>query len=768
METIVGSPITRVDALEKVRGAAVYGADVKLPEILHGAVLRSPHAHARIVSIDASAAKAMPGVRAVVTGEDLPGVLTGEAIRDMPFIAQGKVRFAGEPVAAVAAEDEATARKAIRLIKVAYEELTPVVDAVKAREADAPVIHDEMMSYVRIGVVKPVPNTNVVTVNEYRKGDIEKGFRESDYVLENKFRTQMVQHGAIEPHCATAQVDTNGKLTVWTPNDSPHRLRKDLSDSLGMLYPRIRVISTYVGGGFGGKGGVKAEAIAIALAMKTKPRPVKVVYDRVEVFTASLVKHATVVKIKTGVKRDGTLMARDVEILWDTGAYAEKGPVVCMQATAAAAGPYRVPHAHMIGYCVYTNRMIAGAYRGYGTPQLTWAYESQMDMIAQKLGLDPLEFRLKNVLKEGDINPVGNVMHSVGVEACLKQAAQAIGWEERKHVPRMTPEGRYRGFGIACSTKNTKTPSGSGAVIYFNQDGRITIAIASVEVGQGVRTILAQVVAEVLGVPVDTISFSDPDTDFTPFDASTTSSRTTFHMGNALKMAAENVKKQFVELGAAVFECGSADIQVRDGRVWPTDRPDEAMTYVEVLRHQFAAGVCLIGQGLYYPPSTRGKAFHGSPSVFWMYGAHAAEVEVDPETGRVAVMRLAAAIDVGRAINPTNCLQQIEGGVVHGIGTTLFEDMVMDEEGHLINPNLHDYKMPTAMDVPEVLPSLVEAYHNEGPYGAKGMGEVVTNSAMAAIGSAVEDAVGVRLTELPLTAEKVYAALRLKGMSDKG
>ena len=768
METIVGSPITRVDALEKVRGAAVYGADVKLPEMLHGAVLRSPHAHARIVSIDVSAAKAMPGVRAVVTGEDLPGVLTGEAIRDMPFIAQGKVRFAGEPVAAVAAEEAATARKAIRLIKVAYEELTPVVDAVKAREADAPVIHDEMMSYVRIGVVKPVPNTNVVTVNEYRKGDIEKGFRESDYVLENKFRTQMVQHGAIEPHCATAQVDTNGKLTVWTPNDSPHRLRKDLSDSLGMLYPRIRVISTYVGGGFGGKGGVKAEAIAIALAMKTKPRPVKVVYDRVEVFTASLVKHATVVKIKTGVKRDGTLMARDVEILWDTGAYAEKGPVVCMQATAAAAGPYRVPHAHMIGYCVYTNRMIAGAYRGYGTPQLTWAYESQMDMIAQKLGLDPLEFRLKNVLKEGDINPVGNVVHSVGVEACLKQAAQAIGWEERKHVPRMTPEGRYRGFGIACSTKNTKTPSGSGAVIYFNQDGRITIAIASVEVGQGVRTILAQVVAEVLGVPVDTISFSDPDTDFTPFDASTTSSRTTFHMGNALKMAAENVKKQFVELGAAVFECGSADIQVRDGRVWPTDRPDEAMTYVDVLRHQFAAGSCLIGQGFYYPLSTRGKAFHGSPSVFWMYGAHAAEVEVDPETGRVVVMRLAAAIDVGRAINPTNCLQQIEGGVVHGIGTTLFEDMVMDEEGHLINPNLHDYKMPTAMDVPEVLPSLVEAYHNEGPYGAKGMGEVVTNSAMAAIGSAVEDAVGVRLTELPLTAEKVYAALRLKGMSDKG
>ncbi|MBI4523517.1 MAG: xanthine dehydrogenase family protein molybdopterin-binding subunit [Deltaproteobacteria bacterium] len=765
METIVGSPIIRVDAVEKVRGAAVYGTDVKLPEMLHGAVLRSPHAHARIVSIDVSAAKAMPGVRAVVTGEDLAGVLTGEAIRDMPFLAERKVRFEGEPVAAVAAEDEATARKAIRLIKVDYEELTPVVDLVKARGADAPVIHDKMMDYPRIGIVNPVPNTNIVTVNEYRKGNVEEGFSESDYVFENEFRTQMVQHGAIEPHCATAQMDASGKLTVWTTNDSPHRLRKDLSDSLAMPQTRIRVISTYVGGGFGSKGGVKAEAIAIALALKARPRPVKVVYDRREVFLASLVKHATVVKIKTGVKRDGTLMARDVEIVWDTGAYAEKGPVVCMQATAAAAGPYRVPHVHLIGYCVYTNRMIAGAYRGYGTPQLTWAYESQMDMIAQKIGLDPLEFRLRNVLREGDINPVGNVVHSVGIEACLKQAAQAIGWEERKRVPRVTPEGRYRGFGLACSTKNTKTPSGSGAVIYFNQDGRITIATASVEVGQGTRTVLAQVVAEVLGVPVDTISFSEPDTDFTPFDASTTSSRTTFHMGNALKMAAENVKKQFVDLGAAVFECGPAEIEVRAGRVWPAGRPKEAMTYVEVLRHEFAAGACVIGQAFYYPPAARGKAFHGSPSLFWMYGAHAAEVEVDPETGRVEVTRLAASIDVGRAINPTNCLQQIEGGALHGIGTTLFEDMVIDERGHLLNPNLRDYKMPTAMDAPEVLPSVVEAYHNEGPYGAKGMGEVVTNSAMAAIGSAVEDAVGVRLAELPLTAEKVYTALQLKRMS---
>ncbi|MFH1028410.1 MAG: molybdopterin cofactor-binding domain-containing protein, partial [Pseudomonadota bacterium] len=336
MEKIVGKPITRVDVVDKVRGATVYGADVKLPGMLYGAVLRSPHAHARIGSIDVSGAEALPGVRAVTIGADLPGVLTGEAIRDMPFIARGRVRFVGEPVAAVAAEDEATARQALEQIKVVYEPLSSVVNTVKAMATDAPLIHPEMMTYTRIGILNPVSDSNIVTVNEYRKGDIEQGFQESDYVFENEFRTQMVQHGAIEPHCAVAQMDAGRKLTVWTPNDSPHRLRKDLLDSLGAACKHIRVISTFVGGGFGGKGGVKAEAIAIALALKTKPRPVQVVYSRTEVFLATLVKHATIIKIKTGVKRDGALVARQVEIVWDTGAYAEKGPVVCSQATAAA------------------------------------------------------------------------------------------------------------------------------------------------------------------------------------------------------------------------------------------------------------------------------------------------------------------------------------------------------------------------------------------------------------------------------------------------
>ncbi len=464
METVVGSPVTRVDALEKVRGAAVYGADVRLPGMLYGATLRSPYAHARILSVDTSEAERMPGVRAVAVGADYPGVLAGEGIKDMPFLAD-KVRYVGEPVAAVAADDEETAHKAAKLIKVVYEELTPVLTGLDALKPDAPIVHEHMMTYKRIGVLKPVPDTNVLTLVEYKKGDVEEGFAGSDYVFEDTYTSQTVQHAAIEPHTAVAQVDVTGRLIVWAPNDSPHRLRKDLSDAMEVPLTRMRCISTFIGGGFGSKGGLKAEPIAIALAYKTNHRPVKVVFSREEVFQATLVRHATVVTIKTGVKKDGTLVSREVKVVWDTGAYAEKGPIVCIQATAAAAGPYKISHVHLTGYCMYTNKVIAGAYRGYGTPQITWAYESQMDTIAKKLGLDPLEFRLKNVLHEGDLNPANNPVHSVGVEQCLRECAKAIGWEERKLSPKVTADGKYRGTGVACAMKNTKTPSGSAAVV---------------------------------------------------------------------------------------------------------------------------------------------------------------------------------------------------------------------------------------------------------------------------------------------------------------
>jgi carbon-monoxide dehydrogenase large subunit len=768
MESVVGKPVTRVDALDKVSGAAVFGPDVKLAGMLYAKVLRSSHAHARIVSINVEAARKLAGVRTVVVGADMPDVLGGEAVKDMPFLALGKVRYMGEPVAAVAAEDEDTAARAIELIEVVYDELPVAVDALVAIQKGASLIHEGLENYERIGVVKPVPNSNLITVNEYRKGDVEQGFRESDYVFEDDFRSHTVHHAPLEPHSAVAQVDVGGRVVVWVPNDSPHRLRKDLADALHMRMDRVRVISTYVGGGFGGKGGLKAEPIAVALALKTNHRPVKVVFTREEVFQATLVRHATVVHIKTGVKKDGTLTARDVKVIWDTGAYAEKGPTVCSQATAAAAGPYRIPHVRLAGYCVYTNKVMAGAYRGYGTPQIAWAHESQMDIIAKKLEIDPLELRLRNVLREGDINPVGNVAHSVGLEACLKQVAESIGWVGRERHPRVTESGRYQGFGIACGAKNTKTPSGSEAALYLHQDGSLNIVTASVEVGQGVRTILAQIACGVLGIPMDGVSFSQPDTDCTPFDASTTSSRTTFHMGNAIKLAAEDLKGQLAQLGASVFDCEVDQVVVEDGKAWIAGRPDGSLTYHELLQKQYGAGASIMGRGFYYPKSERGKAFHTSPSLFWMYGAHAVQVEVDSRTGHVDVKRLAAAADTGWPINPVNCLQQIEGGAVHGIGTTLLEELIVDDRGRMLNPNFHDYKLPTAMDAPEILPSLAEAPHKEGPFGAKGMGEIVTTSVPAAIGNAIEEAVGVRLRDLPITSEKLWRALKESGFDARG
>jgi carbon-monoxide dehydrogenase large subunit len=327
----------------------------------------------------------------------------------------------------------------------------------------------------------------------------------------------------------------------------------------------------------------------------------------------------------------------------------------------------------------------------------------------------------------------------------------------------MTEKGRYQGFGIACGAKNTKTPSGSEGALYLHQDGSLNIVTASVEVGQGVRTILAQIACGVLGIPMDGVSFSQPDTDSTPFDASTTSSRTTFHMGNAIKMAAEDLKRQLAELAATVFGCDVDQVVVDGGKAWVEGQPDGSLTYHGLLQKQYGAGASIMGRGFYYPKTERGKAFHTSPSLFWMYAAHAVQVEVDPRTGHVEVARLAASADTGRAINPVNCLQQIEGGAVHAVGTTLLEELIVDEHGRMLNPNFHDYKLPTAMDAPEILPSLVEAPHKEGPFGAKGMGEIVTTSVPPAIASAIEEAVGLRIKDLPITAEKLWRGLRESG-----
>ncbi len=756
-EVIVGQPANRLDALDKVTGAAQYAADLRLPGMLYGKALRSPDAHARILSIKTDKAAKLPGVVAVVTGQEFDW-LGGEAVKDMPFLARDRVRYAGEPVAAVAALDEQTAEEAVKLIEVEYEVLPAVLDPVQGAKKDAPIIHDHLEKYEHIGAVIPVPNSNIINLSEDKQGDVERGFAEADHVYEDTFSVHTVHHGQIEPHCCIAQWGADDRLTLWTPNDGPHRLRKDISDALHIPLTQVRVIVPYLGGGFGGKGGLKVEPVAIALARKVPRRPIKVLISREEVFTSTLVRHAAVFTIKTGVKKDGTLVAREVIGYWDTGAYAEKGPTVTKQAMASAAGPYRIPNIRLVGYCVYTNRIIAGAYRGYGTPQVTWAYESQMDMIARRLGLDPLEFRLKNALHEGDTMPTGQPAHSVGLEDCLRKVATELRWGEKR------PAGT--GVGIACTGKNTKTPSGSAASVAFNQDGTANVLTSTVEIGQGAKTILAQIAAEELGLPLDKVRVSFPDTDTTPYDASTTSSRSTFHMGNAVRAASIDARDQIVALAAMLFKCKPEDVKAERGKVDFVADPGHPVSFDKILKQAYSAGGTVLGRGFYYPTTEKNSGMWSAPSVFWMYGAQGVEVQVDKETGQVKVCKLVAAHDVGRAINPQTCAGQIEGGAVHGLSIALLEQVLTDN-GRIVNPNLHDYKMATTMDVPEVVTYIVEAPHKDGPFGAKGVGEPVLSPTAAAVANAIEDAIGVRIQSLPLTPERVYAEIEKKQAGSK-
>lgn len=748
----VGVPLPRIDGVERVDGSAVYGADLRMSHMLYGKTLRSPHAHARLVSIDTEKARRSPGVVAVATGADISG-LCGEAIQDMPFLAREKVRYVGEPVAAVAAITEELAEQALDLIEVEYDVLPAVFDPFEAARPDAPVIHEDLGSYSHAQVTKPVPGTNILSVAEFLAGDVRRGFEESDYVFEDVFHTHATQHAQIEPHFAIAMVSALGRITVWSPTNGPHRHRKELADALGIPLTQIRIIVPYTGGNFGGKSGPRAECIAIALARKTKGRPVRVVFTRDEVFMATRTRHAASFTVKTGVRRDGTLVAREVVGYWDTGAYADRGPSVVRQGTSGAAGPYRVPNVRLVGHCIYTNKHPAAGMRGYGSPQPTWAYDSQMDMIAHRLGMDPLQFRLMNALQEGDtIAATRQITHSVGVTECLTRAAAAIAYGSRS--------GPLRGKGIACTMKPTKSPSGSSAFVLLNDDGSVNVVSSANEQGQGVKTILAQFTAEELGVPPDRIGVSDCDTDATPYDASSTSSRSTFHLGNAVCAAARDLKAQIAKEAVRMLACDPEDIVVGDGGVMRMGHPETRLSYSDFMKRLYKAGGTLMGRGFFYPAMDVGGGagvFSGA-SAFWMYVACAAEVEVNRDTGRVKVVRLAAAPDVGKAVNPLTLAGQIEGGTIHGMSIALFEEIKV-QNGRTVNPTFTDYKIATALDCPDVLPIIVESPHRDGPFGAKGMGEPIVSPVAPAIANAIFDAVGVRLTDDRLTPERVFRAI---------
>jgi carbon-monoxide dehydrogenase large subunit len=763
---VVGQPVPRVDALEKVLGKAQYTVDLVLPHMLYGRFLRSPFARARILRIDTSRARRVPGVRAVVTGEDFPYTY-GSTVKDRPFLARGEVRYVGEPVVAVAATSLEAAEEALSLIAVEYEPLEPLLDPEVAMQPGAPLIHPDLGQYKHSEAAYPVPGTNICSHYRLRRGDVEEGFREADFVYENTYRTQMVQHVCIEPHAAIAQWQpASRRLTVWVGTVSPFMSRKELADGLGIPMSHIRVIVPRVGGSFGSKMYLKAEPVAVALAWFTDGRPVKVVFDREDEFYVA-VKGPTITRIKTGVKRDGSLTARQVETIWDTGAYADCGPRVTRNSGHTSPGPYRIPHVRVDGYTVYTNKNVSVPFRGYGTQEMCWAYETHMDEIAAEMGWDPLEFRLRNALRPGDLTATGQEVDSWGLVQCLEKVRVATGWGM---TPRRTGAGgdagerKVRGWGVACIHKATGAPSTSSAVVKLNEDGTVTLLTSTVEQGQGSETVLAQMVAEELGVRLEDVFVSPPDTDYTPFDSSSTSSRSTYHMGNAIRLACDDVKRQLVELAAKLFKVEPERLEVAGGVVRVRDDPGRSIALRDiVLKYYGYRGGTIIGRGVYRPQTISPDRETGqTPKMtpFWMYGVQAAEVEVDLETGKVEVLRIVAYHDVGRAINPTTCKQQLEGAVVMGMSGALLEDVVLDRRGKTLNVNLHDYKAATAIDCPLIEVGLVESVQLDGPFGAKGVGEPALAATAPAIGNAVYAACGIRIRDLPITPEKLLAALK--------
>jgi len=760
---LIGEPVIRKDALEKVTGGAIYGADFKLPGLLWARFYRSPYPHAKIVKIDTTRAKSVPGVRGIVTGADVPYLHGSAVIRDQPFLAMDRVRYVGEPIVGVIAEDVEAAEEAVDSIHVEFEPLVAVLDVFSALEFDAPLIHEAMMEYPRTAAVTPVEGTNICNHLKLRKGDVEKGFRHSDVIIEDTYCVPMIQHAPIETHAATAKCEPNGSVTVWTSTQSPFYIRAEIARALGIPMNRVRIACMRVGGGFGCKHEMRIEHLAVAMALKANLRPVKVVMTREEEFVSALVRMPVHVKIKTGAKEDGTLVAQKVTIHWDTGAYSGWGPLVARNAGCASPGPYVIPNVEVNSLCVYTNKPLGGAFRGLGVPEVAWAHECNLDSVAHQLGIDPLEIRLRNALEEGSISVMGERVFNGGLKESLRRAAEGINWNVRS-------EGKARGKGIACMYKMTGTPTSSSAIVRLNEDGSVQVLQSAVEMGQGVETVIAQITAEELGIPLERVTLTHVDTEFTPYERSTTSSRATFHTGNAVMAAAADARKQLLQLVAQTWETEPDELDIING--WVVEK--EGQRRCVEIGEFWTAGIYsksqfpIVGRGAFstvdiFDPIDPETGQSKRPTAFWMYAAQAAEVEVDTETGRVTVVKFAAAHDVGRAINTMTCEQQIEGALVMGMGTTLFEELLL-ENGRVTNPNFVDYKIPTSMDVPgEIKTFFVETFHPEGPYGAKGLGEPGLAATAPAIGNAIYNAVGIRIKDLPITPDKVLKALKERG-----
>ncbi len=751
----VGRSLPRLEARDKVTGRAEYTHTMRLPGMLHAKIFRSTVAHGRIRSIDTRAAKAVPGVHRVVTCEDvrkvIPAPYYGPAFHDQPILAIDKVHYVGEPVAAVLAADPHVAEEAAQLIVAEYEELPAIFDEVEAAD-NKTLVHEELKpagTFADLKHLKGRKGTNIALDFKLRRGDVDKAFAAAAHVFEHTFRTQKVLHLALEPFASIADWNERG-VTIYTASQGPSFVRTEIARLLGWPENRVRIKVPYLGGGFGSKLYIKMEALATALSMIAR-RPVKVALTMEEQFY-TITRHPSTFRIKTGVDKSGRITARKCEVYWNGGAYADVGPRVTQKSGFTASGPYDIDNVWVDSYALYTNLPPAGALRGFGIPQLVWGYESHTDMIARALKLDPLEFRRKNLLREGQPHATGQIVRDAKLEAVLDRVAERLNWG--KPLERGSGTVR-RGRGLAVAIKAVISPTTSVANITIAADGSATLFCGTVDMGQGSDTAMAQIVGEVLDIPAQSVRIVPRDTDVTPYDMGTLGSRSLFHMGHAVRLAAQDARDKIKALARDVGEPEGSNIPLPE---------------LFKKKYGMQAGN-IVGTGIYKPDYVPPDAATGlTPNVtpFWMCAASGAEVEVDTETGHVRIARLITVVDCGRPLNPKIVETQISGAALMQLGFTMFEKMHIDA-GQVTNASLADYKIPGILDVPRVMENeAVDAHQSNGPFGAKGVGETATFCVSPAIANAIEDACGVRLTALPLNAEAVFRALRAKANKPLG
>jgi len=738
----VGVGVTRVDALDKVLGEARYGADLAATEPLHLKVVRSPKAHARIVSIVTDEALRVPGVERIFTARDIPGRnAIGIINKDQPVLASDRVRYIGDPVALVAGRTVESAEEGGRKVRIVYEDLPSITDPEDSLKPHAPLIHDKGNLLLEFHVVK---------------GDIQAGFKKADVIVEETYTTTWVEHSYLEPDAGMSYLDEEGRITVICPTQNIHYDRKEVASVLSLPLERVRIIQCATGGGFGGRLDITVQCF-LALAAYHLGRPVRMAYSREEVFQGTSKRHPLKIHYKTGAREDGTLTAVEVDILGDTGAYASYGVAVCVRSAVHATGPYQVPHVNVKSRMVYTNNPWAGAMRGFGIPQMAFAHESQMDILARILKMDPIEIRLKNAIRIGSDTPTGQTLiASVGIGETLRKVKQ---WRDNRIPSRQARERPYirKGIGVGSmwyGIGNTGVANPSTAQVEVDPDGEVRLFTGAADIGQGSDTILLQIASEALGLSFQEISLIRGDTTMTTDAGASSASRQTYISGNAILCAVRNLKQEALKEAGKVLGVDEKDLFYENGKIGQRSDPSPFLSLKDLAKR---CGRRLRGEGFFDPETTRldPKTGQGVPYATYAFATHLAEVEVDVETGRVKVERIVAAHDLGRVIHPKNVIGQITGGVTMGMGFALMEEFIPGKTNSFVN-----YLIPTVKDVPEVIPILVEDEEPTGPFGAKGLGEPALIPTAPAILNAIADAIGERIYHLPANLERVLEAVR--------